>query len=103
MIEGSSFNELGAVILGASFDTPAANKRFADKQQFPFPLLSDVDHAIGTAYGVVRPAGHRWAAVPRRVTFLIDPARMVRRVYDVADVASHADEVLTDLRELTSG
>lgn len=90
-------------MLGASFDSPAANKRFADKQRFTFPVLSDVDHAIGTAYGVVRPVGHKWAAVPRRVTFLIDPARVVRRVYDVADVAHHADEVLADLAELTGG
>lgn len=90
-------------MLGASFDAPAANKRFADSQRFTFSLLSDVDHAIGTAYGVVRPVGNRWAAVARRVTFLIDPARVVRRVYDVADVVHHADEVLADLRELTSG
>jgi thioredoxin-dependent peroxiredoxin len=97
------FTKLGAVILGASFDDPASNKRFADKHQFPFSLLSDVDRVIGTAYGVVRPAGHKWAAMPRRVTFLIDPVKVVRRVYDVADVVTHAETVLTDLQELTSG
>jgi peroxiredoxin len=97
------FEELGAVVLGASFDPPATNKRFAQRQRFTFSLLSDVDHTVGAAYGVVRPAGHKWAAVPRRVTFLIDPARIVRRVYDVVDVARHADEVLDDLRELTGG
>jgi peroxiredoxin len=48
----------------------------------------------------VRPADHKWAGVPRRVTFLIDPARVVRRVYEVSDVGHHADEVLADLREL---
>jgi peroxiredoxin len=90
-------------VLGASFDTPAANKQFADKQGFAFSLLSDVDQVVGTAYGVMRPAGHKWAALPRRVTFLIDPKRVVRRVYDVADVGGHADEVLADLRELTGG
>jgi peroxiredoxin len=89
-------------VLGASFDTPAANKRFADKQGFSFSLLSDIDHAVGSSYGVVRPANHKWAGVPQRVTFLIDPARLVRRVYEVSDVGHHADEVLADLRELTS-
>jgi thioredoxin-dependent peroxiredoxin len=89
-------------VLGASFDTPAANKRFADNQGFTFSLLSDIDHVVGSLYGVVRPANHKWAGVPQRVTFLIDPARVVRRVYEVADVGHHADEVLADLRELTS-
>jgi thioredoxin-dependent peroxiredoxin len=94
------FAELGAIVLGISFDTPAANKRFADKQRFAFSLLSDIDHTVGETYGVLRPAGHRWSAVPRRITFLIDPDRVVRRVYDVADVAHHADDVLADLRDL---
>ena len=68
-------------MLGASFDDPATNKRFADKHLFTFSLLSDVDQVIGTSYGVVRPADHKWAAMPRRVTFLIDPRKVVRRVY----------------------
>jgi peroxiredoxin len=90
-------------VLGISFDPPAANKRFADKQNFAFPLLSDIDHSVGNAYGVMRPPGYKWADLPRRITFLIDPERVIRRVYDVADVAHHADEVLADLRELVRG
>ena len=32
-----------------------------------------------------------------RKTYLIDPAGVVRRVYDVQDVATHSDEVLADI------
>jgi len=39
------------VILGVSFDTPAENRAFAEKFHFKFPLISDTDRAIGTAYG----------------------------------------------------
>ena len=39
------------MILGVSFDTPAENKKFAEKFQFNFPLICDTDRAIGTAYG----------------------------------------------------
>jgi len=39
------------VILGASFDTQAENKKFAEKFQFNFPLICDTDRKIGTAYG----------------------------------------------------
>ena len=34
-----------------SFDTPAENKRFAEKFSFNFPLICDVDRTIGTTYG----------------------------------------------------
>ena len=40
-----------AVILGASFDSQADNKKFAEKFNFNFPLLCDTDRTIGTAYG----------------------------------------------------
>ena len=37
-------------MLGVSFDTREENERFADKFNFPFPLLCDTDHRIGIAY-----------------------------------------------------
>ena len=39
------------MILGASFDSQADNKKFAEKFQFNFPLISDTGRKIGTAYG----------------------------------------------------
>jgi len=89
------------VILGASFDTVAENRAFADAQEFPYRLLSDTDRTVGRAYGVARADDDPYAPYPRRMSFLIDPAGTVRRVYDVTDVAVHADEVLADLVVLT--
>jgi peroxiredoxin Q/BCP len=34
-----------------SFDDAAANKAFAEKFNFNFPLICDTDRKIGTAYG----------------------------------------------------
>ncbi len=34
------------------------------------------------------------------MSFLLDADGIVRRVYDVDDVATHADDVLADLAEL---
>ena len=39
------------MILGASFDSEADNKKFAEKFSFNYPLICDTDRAIGTAYG----------------------------------------------------
>jgi peroxiredoxin Q/BCP len=88
------------VVLGASFDTVEDNRLFAAEQQFPFRLLSDRDRTVGRAYGVVRPAGDQYEAFARRFSFLINPEGMIARVYDVADVKGHADEVLADLAQL---
>ena len=86
--------------MGASFDTPAENLEFAEAQGFGYPLLSDVDRRVGAAYDVVRDADDQYASYPKRHSFLIDGEGVVRRVYIVTDVASHAADVLTDLREL---
>ncbi len=89
------------MIVGASFDTVAENRVFAEAQEFPYRLLSDTDRAVGRAYGVARDDDDPYAPYPRRMSFLIDPAGMVRRIYDVTDVAAHADDVLADLVMLT--
>ena len=96
------FDRAGAVILGASFDTPADNKAFAVAQEFPFPLLSDADQTVGRAYGVTRAGDDQYNAFPRRLSFLIDPDGVIRRIYNVADVAGHAAEVLVDIARLRS-
>lgn len=87
-------------MLGASFDTVEENRAFAEAQEFPFRLLSDVDRSVGRAYEVVRSPGHQYADYPERVSYLIDPAGVVRRSYAVHDVAGHAAAVVADLTEL---
>lgn len=39
-------------IIGISPDTPAKQKKFADKYDLPFPLLSDDEHVVAEKYGV---------------------------------------------------
>lgn len=88
------------MVLGASFDRVEENRQFAADQHFPFRLLSDVDRSVGRAYDVVRPSGDQYAAFARRFSFLITPEGRIARVYEVADVKGHADEVLADLARL---
>ncbi|SEM43638.1 peroxiredoxin Q/BCP [Syntrophus gentianae] len=44
--------ENGVDAVGISPDSPAAQKKFSDKLQLTFPLLSDADHTVADAYGV---------------------------------------------------
>jgi len=93
------FEARNAVVFGASFDTPAENRAFAEDQEYPFLLLS-ADRATGEAWDVARPADDRYADFARRYSYLIDPAGIIRRAYDVTDVAGHAAAVLADLDRL---
>ncbi len=88
------------MILGASFDRVEDNRAFAEAQQLPFRLLSDIDRSVGRAYQVLRPETDRLADFPQRHAYLIDPAGRIARAYAVADVSNHAQQVLDDLAEL---
>ncbi len=85
------------MILGVSFDTPEENKAFKEAQGFPYPLLSDVDHSVGEAYGTYRGDEDPAKDYAKRITYLIAPGGIVRRVYDVQDVSSHPEVVLADI------
>ena len=91
------------MVIGISFDTPADNKLFAEAQEFGFSLLSDVDQHVGRLYEVRRDDDDQYTEFPRRISYLIDPAGVIRRAYVVSDVAAHADDVLADLAALGAG
>jgi peroxiredoxin Q/BCP len=93
--EHSKFEDLGAVILGVSFDDQTANRAFAEKFGFPYALLCDTRREIGMAYGACdKPsAGHA-----RRISYVIDENGIILHVLPKVDPATHTAEVLALLR-----
>jgi peroxiredoxin Q/BCP len=81
-------------VLGASFDDVEANRAFAEKFQYPFRLLCDVDRKMGTAYGAADASDPGYA---RRISYLIGPDRKIVKAYAVVKPATHPDEVLADI------
>lgn len=47
----ADFTAAGFDIVGISPDPPESNRRFKEKNQLPFPLLSDPKHSVAAAYG----------------------------------------------------
>ena len=84
-----------AVVLGASFDSVAENKAFAEKFSFPFLLLSDTDRKLGALYGACEPGATGGNA--KRVAYVIDPQGKIKRVWEKVDVKAFSDEVLSSL------
>jgi len=85
------------VILGCSFDSPADNKAFKDKFDFPYDLLSDADKSMSIAYG----AAESDSARPSRVSVLIGPDGKVAENYETVKPPEHPAEVLATLAGLS--
>jgi thioredoxin-dependent peroxiredoxin len=81
------------VIIGASFDAQADNKKFAEKFSFNFPLISDTDRTIGTAYGANVDAAKGAA----RVGAVIDRDGKIKEWHEKVDARAWPAEVVKTL------
>jgi peroxiredoxin Q/BCP len=86
----------GVVVLGVSKDSLKSHASFSKKYGLTFPLLSDPQGTLISAYGAWKQKsmfGHTALGI-RRCTFVIDREGIVRRVWPDVKAAGHADEVL---------
>ena len=90
------------VVLGISPDDAASHRKFLDKYQLPFTLLSDPDRAVMErygAYGEKTMYGKKTMGVIRS-TVLVGPDGKVRKHWKrVAKAESHPAQVLAVLAE----
>lgn len=93
------------MVVGASFDTVEDQRAFADREGFPFRLISDPDRTVGRAYHAERAEGEDYYehGVPRRISYLISPDGSVAKAYDLAgqDLHQHAAEIVADIKTLS--
>lgn len=83
------------MIYGVSFDTPAENQNFANNFHFNFPLLCDVDHEIGLAYGAAETDKDEYA---RRIAYVIDENGRIEEAHAKVDPASYPADQLASLQ-----
>jgi peroxiredoxin Q/BCP len=91
------FAALGAQRVGISADPVDKQRRFSEMHGFDYPLLSDVDGAVASAFAVRR----RFGPIPvKRHTFVIGTdRRLVGVVRSEVRMDLHADRALEILRE----
>ena|SRR5215203_2788457 len=90
------FEDLSAQRVGISGDQVEKQKRFSDKHDFDYPLLSDADRTVASALGVKK---LMMVGPNRRTTFVIDIDRTILAVLDSqTDMDMHADQALDVLR-----
>jgi len=91
-----SIRELNAEVIGVSLDSVDSHKKFTAKYKLTFPLISDKEKRIATAYGVLKDTG----TSTNRATFIIDKKGKVAKIFPKVDVTNHTDEVVTALKAL---
>jgi len=94
----AEFDAVGAQRVGISADPVEKQKRFADKHEFDYLLLSDSDSAVADQFGVKRSV--TILGKNKRATFVIGTdQRVLEVVRSELSFNSHADRALEVLRE----
>ena len=95
--------EIGdTVVVGISPDAPARLRKFRDKYDLGFTLLSDADHAVAEKYGVWQQKslyGRKFMGIAR-TTYLIGPDGKVAQRWDNVKPDGHAEAVLEAVKAL---
>ena len=60
-------------------------------------MLSDISEQVGVAYETRAPGTDK-VSYAKRYSYLIDPEGIIAESYEVGDVNTHAETVLSDLR-----
>jgi peroxiredoxin len=84
---------LDADVFGISVDSPFVTRRFREELDLPFPLLSDFNHEVGAAYGVLYEDYFGLRGVARRAAFVVGTGGRIAYAW-----VSDRDDVLPDFR-----
>lgn len=86
------------IILGVSKDSVKSHKKFAEKYNLNFSILSDETADMIKSYDAWAPKkfmGREYLGVLRK-SFLIDEKGLIKKIYEDVKVKEHKDEVVND-------
>jgi peroxiredoxin Q/BCP len=92
---GSELRQFDVAYFAASVDDLETNTKFAQSLQADYPILSDADKKVATAYGVIGPFN-----VAKRWTFYIGPDGKILHVDREVKIPTAAQDIVARLREL---
>ena len=96
----SEFDAVGATRIGISADPVDKQLQFAEKHDFDYPLLSDVDRSVAERFGVKRRSN---MLKVKRSTFVIDTdGTLLAELHSEISMNSHADKAIEILRARSS-
>jgi len=93
------YKKKGVLIYGVSLDDESMHKKFTEKYNLPFPLLSDVDKKISKTYGVYGKKNFLGKAFMgiNRTTFIINKKGFIKHIFRSVNPKDHSKEILEKL------
>ena len=89
------YEDLEAQILAISVDSHFAQKMWAEKHKFSFPLLSDfnkdVCQAYGAFYDIFVPGKYDYKGVSKRAVFIIDKVGIIQHIEILESAGNEPD------------
>jgi len=85
------------IVLGISPDRPSSLKKFVERDQLNFTLLSDLDHQIAQNYGVwgeKKFMGKTYEGL-HRISFVVDEKGFIQHVLAKVNTKTHYEDVMT--------
>lgn len=92
----NEFDDLNTEIIGISTDSIKFHKKFIEKYDLNFTLLSDKSKTLCSACGVKGLSG----VVAKRTTFLLDDQGKIRYIWENVKAKGHAEDVLKTIKDL---
>ncbi len=99
-----AYREHNLVVLGISPDPVSRLKKFIDKENLNFTLLSDPDHVVADQYGVWGPKkfmGRVFDGI-HRISFIVGQDGLVQHVFAKVATKTHHQDVLQRFAELNT-
>jgi peroxiredoxin Q/BCP len=94
--------DLKVIVLGMSKDSVKSHKKFAEKYNLNFPIMSDESTEIiknYEAWGKKKMMGREYEGI-LRISYLINEQGLIEKVYGEVDTNEHAAEVLEFIKSL---
>jgi peroxiredoxin Q/BCP len=93
------FSKEGVDIYGISNDSPESHRNFKQRNNLPYPLLSDPNGRLREAFGVKKDF---FGLIPGRVTYIVDEKGVVRHIYKShLNMEGHIRESLEAVRKIS--
>jgi peroxiredoxin Q/BCP len=86
----------GYAILGVSQDSEKSHQKFIEKQNLPFPLISDEDHKVHNSYGTwgeKKMYGKTYMGT-KRTTFIINEEGKIEDIIQKVKTKEHTAQIL---------
>jgi len=95
----AQFRDKGFEIIGVSADNEHSHRKFKDKYDLPFRLISDVDQKVLKDYGAwgeKKMYGKSYMGILRK-TFVIDEQGYIEKIFEKVKTKEHSKQIFTEL------